>query len=142
MINTPLTRQAMCICYYSHQDQMDKNGVPYVFHPAHVAESMTDEYSTCVALLHDVLEDTACTEADLRKYGMPEEVIEACKLMTRDPEIPYLDYVRNLADNPICAAVKLADLRHNSDLTRLDKVTERDLKRVEKYRKAMEILGA
>lgn len=140
MIYTALTKKAMQIAYAAHHGQTDKTGVPYIFHPMHLAEQMEDEYSACAALLHDVVEDTELTFSDLEAEGFPAEVIEALKLLTHDPAVPYLDYVKAVRPNPIARAVKLADLRHNSDLTRLDTVDERALQRVEKYAKAIAIL--
>lgn len=140
MIYTDLTKKAMILAYEAHREQEDRSGVPYVFHPLHLAEQMETEETTVAALLHDVAEDTDYTLADLREMGFPEPVLEALALLTHDPAVPYLDYVRALKDNPIARAVKLADLTHNSDLTRLDQVRQKDLERVEKYRRAMEIL--
>ena len=101
---------------------------------------MPDEKTICVALLHDVVEDTDMTFEQLECEGFSEDIIEALKLMTHDKSVPYLDYVKNISTNKIASAVKLADLKHNSDLTRLDAVDEKALERVEKYKKAMEIL--
>ena len=140
MIYTPMTKRAMKLCYAAHRDQTDKSGMPYVFHPFHLAEQMTDELTTVTALLHDVVEDTPYTLDDLRGMGFPDEVIGALTLLTHDPSVPYLDYVAKIGSNPIAKAVKLADLRHNSDLTRLDHPSEKDLARVEKYRKAIQLL--
>lgn len=140
MIYTKLTKKAMKICFEAHKDQVDKSGMPYVFHPFHLAEQMQDEYTTVAALLHDTVEDTDITFEYLAEQGIPEEVISAIKLLTHDESVPYLDYVRIIKENDIAKAVKLADLRHNSDLTRLDVVKEKDLVRVEKYKKAIEIL--
>lgn len=140
MIYTALTKKAMKLAYAAHHGQTDKTGVPYIFHPMHLAEQMEDEYSTCAALLHDVVEDTELTFSDLEAEGFPAEVIEALKLLTHDPAVPYLDYVKAVRPNPIARAVKLADLCHNSDLTRLDTVDERALLRGEKYAKAIAIL--
>ncbi len=140
MIYTALTKKAMQIAYAAHHGQTDKTGLPYIFHPMHLAEQMEDEYSACAALLHDVVEDTELTFSDLEAEGFPAEVIEALKLLTHDPAVPYLDYVKAVRPNPIARAVKLADLHHNSDLTRLDTVDERALQRVEKYAKAIAIL--
>ena len=140
MIYTELTKKALTLCFAAHKDRVDKSGLPYVFHPFHLAEQMTDELSTVVALLNDVVEDTDYTFDDLRHMGFPAAVMDALALLTHDDGTPYLDYVAQLKDNPIARAVKLADLRHNSDLTRLDHVDAWALKRVEKYRKAMELL--
>lgn len=140
MIYTNLTKKALRLCFEAHKEQVDKSGLPYVFHPFHLAEQMTEELTTVTALLHDVIEDTHYTLSDLREMGFPEEVLDALRLLTHDDDTPYLDYVARLKSNPIARAVKLADLRHNSDLTRLDHVDARVLKRAEKYRKAMELL--
>lgn len=139
MIYTDLTKKALKISFNAHKDQKDKSGMPYVYHPFHLAEQMDDEYSTCVALLHDVVEDTDMTLDELSEI-FPKEITDAIAMMTHDDNIPYLEYVREIKNNPIAAKVKLADLKHNSDLTRLDMVDDKAIERVEKYKKAMEIL--
>lgn len=103
--------------------------MPYVFHPFHLAEQMRDEKTTIVALLHDVIEDTDYTFEDLRSAGFDNEIIEALKLMTLNESVPYMEYVTAIKFNPIATAVKLADLEHNSDLSRLDIIDEKTLKR-------------
>ena len=140
MIYTELTKKAMKLCFKAHKDQVDKSGLPYVFHPFHLAEQMQDEATTITALLHDVVEDSDYTLQELIDMGFPKEVTDAIALMTHDDAVPYLDYVRNLKDNSVARAVKLADLKHNSDLSRLDVINEKALKRVEKYHKAIRIL--
>ena len=140
MIYTLLTKKAMKLCFDKHKDQFDKCGVPYPFHPFHVAESMDDEYSTCVALLHDIVEDTDVTFEDLESMEFPKEVIDAIRLMTHNSDEPYLEYVKRIKSNEIAKKVKISDLTHNSDITRLDVITERDIERNEKYKKALEIL--
>ena len=140
MIYSEITKKAMKICFQAHKDQVDKSGMPYVFHPFHLAEQMEDELATAAALLHDVAEDSRYTFSDLRDMGFPEPVVEAVRMMTHDPSVPYMEYVAGLKSNPITRAVKLADLRHNTDLSRLDAVDEKALARVEKYRKAIKIL--
>lgn len=140
MIYTALTKKAMKIAFEAHREQRDKSGVPYIFHPVHLAEQMTDEATVCVALLHDVVEDTDMSFEDLRAEGFPAEIIDALRLMTHDESVPYLDYVAAIKDNIIARTVKLADLRHNSDLSRLDYVDEAALARIEKYRRAIELL--
>jgi len=140
MIYTELTKRAMKLSFDAHKDQVDKSGMPYVFHPFHLAEQMSDELTTVTALLHDVVEDTPYSLEDLRKMLFPEEVLSALSLLTHDDGTPYLEYVSRLKSNPIARAVKLADLRHNSDLSRLEQVDEKALKRVEKYKKAIALL--
>lgn len=140
MIYTHLTCEAMKIAYKAHHGQVDKGGIPYIFHPYHLAEQMPDEFTTCVALLHDVVEDTDVTLEELKRT-FPDEVIEAVAVMTHGKDEPYLDYVRRVSKNPIAKIVKLADLRHNSDETRLENASEATLTYFrEKYRKAFEIL--
>ncbi len=141
MIYTPETKKAMKLCFEAHKDQTDKSGMPYVFHPFHVAEQMPDEKTTIVALLHDVIEDTPFTLRDLREMGFEQDVLDALALMTHDDNVPYMDYVARIKENDIARTVKLADLRHNSDLTRLDEITETARKRVEKYRAAIQLLS-
>lgn len=140
MIYTQKTKLAQKLCYEKHHGQFDKSGVPYVFHPIHLAEQMEDEDTTIVALLHDIIEDTDCTAELLYEMGFSERVVEAIILMTHKKGVDYMDYVREIAKNPIARAVKIADLKHNSDLTRLEAVDEKALKRREKYQKALEAL--
>lgn len=140
MIYTKMTKKALNLCFEAHKDQRDKSGLPYVFHPFHLAEQMKDEKTTIVALLHDVVEDTNVTVDDIRNMGFDEEVVAAIGLMTHDPKVPYMEYVAEIKKNPIAKAVKLADLCHNSDMSRLDTVTAYDEKRAEKYAAAIRLL--
>ena len=140
MIYTPLTKKALKLCFEAHKNQVDKTGLPYVFHPFHLAEQMNDEITTVCALLHDVIEDTDYTFSDLENMGFPNEVIETLKLLTHKDNVPYMDYVINLSKNPNAKAVKIADLMHNRDTSRLDVVDECALKREEKYKIALEYL--
>ena len=140
MIYTDLTKKALCLCFEAHKDQVDKSGLPYVFHPFHIAEQMPDELTTVTALLHDVVEDTPYTFSSLADMGFPPEVLAALQLLTHDDDTPYLSYVARLKENPIARSVKLADLRHNSDLSRLNTVDDQALQRAQKYRQAMALL--
>ena len=140
MIYTPATKKAIRLMFDAHQYQVDKSGLPYVFHPFHIAEQMQDEATTIVALLHDIVEDTDYTLEDIRAMGFSDEVCAAIDLMTHRDGVPYMEYVRNIKSNPLAAAVKLADLLHNSDPARLDTLTQQDLARIEKYHKAIQIL--
>ena len=140
MIYTAMTKMAMKLCFETHKNQLDKTGLPYVFHPFHLAEQMDDEISTVCALLHDVVEDSDITFEDLAKMGFSGEIIEVLKLLTHAEEVPYMDYVREIKKNPTATKVKIADLKHNSDTTRLDVVDEWAIKRNEKYTEALRIL--
>ena len=142
MIYTPLTCEAMKFAYRAHHGQFDKSGIPYIFHPIHLAEQMPDELTTCVALLHDIVEDTDLTLEELKSV-FPEAVTDAVALMTHNPEVPYPEYVLAIKDNPIARVVKIADLTHNRDVTRLTGIVidrEKHQARLEKYQKALEIL--
>ena len=114
-----------------------------LFYPFHLAEQMTDEISTVCALLHDVVEDTDYTLEDLAEMGYPQEVSDVLKLLTHDSEVPYFDYVKAISVNPVAKQVKLADLAHNSDLSRMDEseIDEWAMARTEKYKKAIEMLS-
>ena len=142
MIYTPLTQKAMLLAYDAHHGQLDKGGVPYIFHPIHLAEQMPDELTTIVALLHDVVEDTPLTLDDLAG-DFPPAITIALALLTHQPGTSYDDYIRALRDDPIAATVKRADLLHNSDQPRLalsptDDATRARLR--QKYQKALAIL--
>lgn len=133
----------MRLAYYAHQGQTDQSGQPYIFHPYHLAEQMPDEISVCVALLHDVVEDSDIT-LDKLKQEFPAEVTDAVCLLTHKKGEDYFDYVRDIRKNPVAVRVKLADLAHNADETRFAgcrKISPELLaRRREKYRKARAIL--
>lgn len=140
MIYTDMTKKAIRLAFEAHAGQYDKSGLPYILHPIHLAEQMTDELSTVCAVLHDVVEDTPWTLGELKQEGFPEEVIQVLRLLTHCPSLSYLEYIRQLSRNPTARKVKLADLRHNSDLSRLEIVDQKALNRVEKYRQAIRFL--
>lgn len=131
------------LAFRAHEGQLGKDGLPYVCHPLHVAEQMDDEVSTCVALLHDVVEDTDVTLADLMAAGMSTEVCEAVDLLTHRRDQPYADYVRAVAKNDVARRVKLADVEHNMDESRLDAASDDEgrVRRRAKYATALDILA-
>lgn len=142
MIYTPLVNKALRIAYDAHHGQVDKSGIPYIFHPIHLAEQMDDEISCCAALLHDVVEDTHVTMEQLAEE-FPPEVIEVLKLLTHEEDVEYFTYVRAIKKNPIAVKIKLADIAHNSDQTRCigsDLTEERLAYFRAKYEKATKIL--
>ena len=138
MIYTELTMKAMNLAYTAHHGQFDKGGVPYIFHPIHLAEQMEDEISTCVALLHDTVEDTDVTLEELEKV-FPKEVVDVIRLLTHPEGMDYFDYVRAIRQNPIALKVKMADLAHNSDATRVSNQKNAEKRRA-KYAAARKIL--
>ena len=126
-----------------HAGMTDKAGKPYMCHLTSVSNAVLplgEDYAV-VGMLHDTLEDTEMTKETLSSL-LGKEVADAVSLLTHDDKVPYLDYVRGVkkSGNPLAIAVKKADLRNNMDLTRLPNVTDKDLKRVEKYKKAYAIL--
>ena len=140
MIYTKMTKKALLLMYEKHKNQYDKAGMPYVLHPLHVAEKMKDETTTTVALLHDIVEDTDVTFEKLQELGFSDIVIKTIKCLTHDNDIEYFDYIKRIGENPIATIVKIKDLEHNSDLSRLNVITDSDLIRVDKYNKSLEYL--
>ena len=125
----------------AHKDVIDKSGIPYIFHPYHLAEQMQTEDTVIAALLHDVMEDTDFTEDDLRARGITENVIDALRLLNHDDSTPYMDYVRALRSNEIARAVKIADITHNLDKSRMPKgLTENLMKKRSTYKEALAYL--
>ena len=140
MIYTTLTKKALKICFNAHKDQVDKTGMPYVFHPFHLAEQMDTEDAVCVALLHDTVEDTDISFEDLINEGFNDSIINALKLLTHNDDTPYLEYVARIKENPLARKVKLADLRHNSDLTRIDLTVDKIPPKYNLYLEAIKYL--
>ena len=136
-----LYQQALAIAKDAHKGQVDKAGVAYIQHPLFVASLVEGELAKTVALLHDVVEDSDWTLEDLRKEGLPEEVVQAVGILTKKRNENYEEYILRVKQNPLARQVKLADLQHNSDLSRLANVTDRDRKRVAKYQKAISFLS-
>ncbi|WP_288847769.1 HD domain-containing protein [uncultured Sneathia sp.] len=128
---------ALKITTEAHKGQVDKAGVPYINHPLTVASLVDTEEEKIVALLHDTIEDTNITEQDLLNYGFSNKIVEAVKLLTHNKNVPYMDYVAKIKDNELARKVKIADLTHNSDLSRLKEITDKDKKRYNKYQKAL-----
>ena len=131
---------ALEIAVKAHKGQVDKNGVAYILHPLAVAGLLDSLELKTIAVLHDTIEDTDVTAEYLLEKGIPKHIVETVQLLTKPEDEEYESYLRRVKENPLAKQVKLADLRHNSDLTRLDTVDEKALARVEKYARAMKIL--
>ena len=123
----------MILAAKGHMGQVDKGGHPYILHPTRVMLSCKTVEEKTVAMLHDLLEDTAYTEDDLREEGFPAEIIEAVVCLTKTEGEEYADYVERVCQNKLAARVKLADLKDNMDLNRLPGLTPKDFQRLEKY---------
>lgn len=132
--------KAILLCCEAHNGQFDKGGKPYYLHPFFVALNVKTIEEKIVALLHDVVEDTDVTFEDLKEMGFSFEIIEAVKAITKNGE-SYEEYLRKVKENEIARKVKMEDIKHNMDLSRLSVITDKDLKRVEKYKKAFKYLS-
>ncbi len=133
-----MINKALNIAYKAHHGQKDKGNVPYIFHPYHIAEKFNNETDICVAILHDVLEDTFVSKEELERY-FPKEVIEPLVLLTRSTHDTYFEYIKNICSNPIAQKVKMEDIKHNLVFERIQNKT-RNEKLEKRYLKALEIL--
>lgn len=139
MYYSELVKKACLISFEAHKDDKDKGGYPYVYHPFFLASRFDDEETVCVALLHDVIEDHGDTYsfASFKESGFPDSVINALKLLTHSEGVPYMDYVKEIAKDPIARRVKMADLEHNMDSRRTNgKLPQK----IETYQAAYEYL--
>jgi (p)ppGpp synthase/HD superfamily hydrolase len=134
--------RAISICALAHEGQVDKGGSPYVLHPLKVMLRLPHDEERIAAVLHDVVEDTAITLADLRNEGFSEAVLIAVDSLTKREGETYQAFIERAARDPIARRVKLADLAENSDLSRISEPSQKDLERIEKYRKATDYLTA
>ncbi|QJS37285.1 HD domain protein [Streptococcus pneumoniae] len=125
---------ALAIAKKAHAGQVDKAGVDYIQHPLYVASQVNTEQEKAVALLHDVIEDSDITAADLFASGLSNEVVTAVQILTKKKGQSYQEYLGKVKSNNLARVVKLADLKHNSDLSRLKSVTNTDYERVKKYK--------
>ena len=122
MFYSPLVKKACLIAFRAHKQDVDKGGYPYIMHPYYLAFRMQEEDAVCVALLHDVIEDHGdeYSFAYLEKEGFTQEIINALKLLTHDPAVPYMEYVKAIGTNALARKVKIEDLKHNLDPSRLE----------------------
>lgn len=134
--------RAIEIAAGAHAGQMDKAGSPYIFHPLRVMMSVRTQEQRIAAVLHDVVEDTSVTFADLEREGFPADIVEAIRALTKLPGESRLDAARRAVCNPIARAVKRADVKDNMNLDRIPNPTEKDFARMKEYEQVLEILGA
>ena len=132
--------RAIEIAVEAHHGQKDKNGMPYILHPLRLMFQMKSFNEKMVAVLHDVVEDSDWSLDDLKKEGFNGEVIKAVSLLTREEKDTYDEFVQKAASNPISKAVKIADITDNLDLSRIPKMTEKDVARVKKYQRVLNTL--
>lgn len=120
-----------------HAGQFDRGGLPYILHPLKVMHYLKsdDEELNCIAIGHDVVEDTDTSFNELRDLGFTERIINGIAALTKQNGESYEEYKAKVSANADARKVKMADLRHNSDIRRLKGVTDKDLKRVERYQR-------
>lgn len=129
------------LCKVAHKGQIDKGGNDYYLHPYKVAKMCESEKEKTVAYLHDVIEDTSITLDDLRTYGFDDEILNAVDCVTKKPNEGYEEYIQKIKENPLARTVKINDMKHNSQLDRLQVVTQKDIERVLKYQKYIAFLS-
>ncbi|KEH89728.1 hypothetical protein Z967_06570 [Clostridium novyi A str. 4540] len=132
---------AIKLASINHFGQKDKSNKPYILHLLYVMNNIDDLNAKIVGVLHDILEDTDITRNDLFNYGFSEEIVIAVEILTKPKHQKYMDYIENIKRNNIARKVKLIDLKHNMDLTRLFEISDKDLKRNIKYFEAYKRLS-
>lgn len=130
-----LLGKVLVLATNAHAGQFDRGGNPYILHPLKVMHYLKtdDEELQCIALLHDVIEDTKTTWKDLEEIGCTRRIIEAVQALTKMPGQSYDEYKEGVFQNKDAMLVKMADLRHNTDIRRLKGVSQKDIDRLAKY---------
>ncbi len=126
----PTIEDALALALDAHRGQVDKAGAPYILHPLRVMLSQPDDAGKIVGLLHDVVEDSDYTFADLRRMGYDETIIAALDCLTRRPDEDYMTFVERAKANPIARRVKLADIEDNLDIRRIAVLSIKDIERL------------
>lgn len=135
--------KAYKIARKAHEGQIDKGGKPYINHPLTVAKNVKGHEEKIVALLHDVVEDSSYSLEDIKSFGFSENVVKSIECLTRDKDKDedYDNYIERILSNPIAVKVKIADMEHNSDLSRIPLITEEIRQRVKKYEHYLKVLS-
>ncbi len=137
----PKLEEALALAKRAHQGQTDKAGAPYILHPLRIMQRMDSEEAKIVAVLHDVVEDTSVTLEEIRALNFSETVVAAVDSLTRRAEESYEAFIERVKLNPLARKVKLADLKDNMDLQRLQHITDGDKQRWHRYAKASAALA-
>ncbi|WP_295564604.1 HD domain-containing protein [uncultured Holdemanella sp.] len=127
---------ALQIAQKAHAGQVDKAGKDYILHPMTVASYMDTDIEKTIAYLHDVLEDTDVTVDALRKI-FPNEIVDTLITLTHRKDESYFEYIQRVSKSKLAKKVKVADLLHNLDITRIKEPTKQDYERLEKYKKSI-----
>lgn len=137
-----LLETAIKLAQKYHEGQFDKGEQPYIDHPLRVMNGVESIDEKVVAVLHDVLEDCDVSKEKLIEEGIPYYLVEKLEILCKGKNENYFDYIERIKADSLAIKVKLSDLKDNMNLERLKEVTEKDIKRLEKYKKAKEILEA
>ncbi len=132
--------RAIQIAVQAHTGQKDKRGAPYILHPLHLMSKMRTDPERIVAVLHDVVEDSDWTLEQLRAEGFSDEILAAIDCVTHRADEPYENFIERAKLNPLSRTVKIADLLHNMDASRILALTDKDIARIRKYQKALAVL--
>ncbi len=130
-------QEALDIAFNGHKDQYDKAGQPYILHPLRLMFAFNDVTLKVIALLHDVIEDTPITIDELRSKGFSEDILEAISALTKRNDESYEQFILRVSQNSLAKQVKIADLKDNMNLARLNKITQADLERLQKYHNSL-----
>lgn len=137
-----LLQRAIDIARRAHEGQVDKAGAPYIEHPLRVMRALEAPEAKIAGVLHDVVEDTPVTLEDLREARFSAAVISAVDALTKRDGEGYEAYLERLTKDPVAVRVKIADMSDNMDLSRISEPTEKDRRRLEKYRRVLPRLQA
>ena len=140
MKKSTLIEKALHIAVESHKGQTDKNNTSYIFHVLRVMHSVNTDEQKITALLHDVVEDTNWTFEKLKQEGFSDEIVEAIDSVTKRKGEDYFTFVNRSKNNVIGRIVKIADIKDNLNIKRIEKPTDKDFERMKRYRKALRIL--
>lgn len=135
-----LLELAIKVATEAHKNQKDKGGNPYIEHPKAVAARVDNLEHKIVAYLHDVVEDTEITLDDLAEMGFTYRIVNSVRLLTKTDKLTYEEFLKRLKADDNARHVKIADLKHNMDISRIPEPTEKDHKRIEKYKRSLEFL--
>lgn len=138
--------KAISITAVAFEDKLDRGGVPYIMHCLHVMDIIgkktdKDPEMMCIAVMHDLIEDTEWTLTDLESAGFSKRIVDGVAAMTHDPYESYDEYIEVISKNPDARMIKLVDIKHNSDIHRMKGLTEKDFARQVKYHKAYAFLN-
>jgi len=131
---------AIALACRAHTGQTDKAGAPYILHPLRLMLKFADQDARMAAVLHDVVEDGGVSWDDLRKLGVPDNVIAAVDGLTRREDESYEAFIGRAAQDPLARRVKIEDVRDNMDLTRIGTLADRDGERVQRYHRSLQVL--